>query len=373
MKNFPKEFQLLLLCASYFSDQEKFCDFKNKNDIDWQLFLSLLHRHRVLPMVCHNMHRWGIELPIKNDLKIASMEHSKKSLQQTALLLEINKLFNDNSIECIHFKGPTLSYLLYQDASLRQYKDIDILIERKNIDKALSILTKNKFNIESPIFKEKHLNNYYQKYLNDYIFDKHNCQLELHWSLFLSFSDDINKKFFSNTQEFLLHNKNIRIFNDYYYLSYLILHGYFSGWSRIHWLVDVFDFIKLKSIDFENVRTILKFLGHKKAIDELYALFYLFFQLEESIYKKPIKKLLKSSIQLTQIPVQEKPLSKYSLLLNYRQLMLTQPGFLKKIKYFKKVYATTCNDWKLLPLPKPLFFLYYLLRPILWFIRRVQR
>ena len=52
MKKFPNEYQLLLLCSSYFNDKEKFLNFKDSHPIDWVVFLSLLKRNRVLPMVC---------------------------------------------------------------------------------------------------------------------------------------------------------------------------------------------------------------------------------------------------------------------------------------------------------------------------------
>lgn len=370
---FPIEFQLLLLCSSYFSEKETFCAFKDNHKIDWTVFLSLLHRHRVLPMVCHNLHRWGIELPIKNELKQESIKHAKNALQQTALLLEINKLFRDNGIECVHFKGPSLSYYLYQDPSLRQYRDIDILIGRKNIHSACNLLIENKFQNRSPVFKKNHLNRHYQKIRKDYIFKKHHHEIELHWLLLDILDAASNQTFLSHTVSISWGNQTVTVFDDHYYLSYLILHGYYSGWARLHWLVDILDFIKKHIIDFEKIKIILNATNHESALDEALELLHRLFLIDKPILTDIPEKNIRNAIGLMQLPIKNSFLSKYDIIIRYRENFLLQKGWANKLKHFKKILATSPEDWQILPLPKPLFFLYYPLRPFLWFIRRVKQ
>lgn len=372
MKKFSAEFQLVLQCSSYFSDKEKFLSFKNSHQIDWNLFLSLLHRHRVLPMVCHNLHRWNVELPIKNELKTASLEHAKKALQQTATLLEINKLFTDNGIECVHFKGASLSHYLYQDPTLRQYKDIDILIERKNIDSAFSLLINHGFHIKTPIFKKEYLNHRYRQWQKDYIFEKNNCEIELHWVLSYLLDTNTHKKIFSTNKSILINEKPIKIFDDHYYLSYLILHGYYSGWSRLHWLIDIVDFFKINSIDWQKIKFIFSSCGHEKAINEVIELLSLLFSIEKPLINKDYKRIIKNTMVLLKTPIKSGVLSKYDITLQYRRLFLLPYGFKNKLNYLKTNFGTAPQEWEMLPLPKALFFLYYPLRPFLRFIRKIR-
>ena len=373
MKKFPNEYQLLLLCSSYFNDKEKFLNFKDSHPIDWVVFLSLLKRNRVLPMVCHNLHRWNVELPIKVELKAARFEHIKNALQQTAILLEINKLFTDNGIECIHFKGASLSQYLYRDPTLRQYKDIDILIERKNIKFAHELLISNGFSTTTPLFKKQpYLNNEYEHFRKDYFFTRAGFQIELHWSLINLLDSDVNMDFFSNTQSIPLQNQSIQILDNPYYLSYLILHGCISGWSRLHWLIDVVDFIKTQPVCWQKTKNILQSAGYVEMFNETTELTALFFDLEKQIISKCPQKLIKNSISLMQLPINNNQLSQYNLLLRYRQGILLQFSLRKKLRYFKKIFATSPEDWHLLPLPKCLFFLYYPLRPFLWLIRNAR-
>ena len=372
MKQFPVEFQLLLLCSSYFSDKENFLAFINSHSIDWALFLALTQRHRVLPMVYHNIHHWNINVPIKNDLKIASLQHTKNALQQTALLLEINKLFQENNIECLHFKGPTLSYLLYQESSLRQYRDIDLLIEKKDIQKSIALLIQNGFELKTPYFKKEYLNIRYQLYSKDHLFEKYNCQIELHWSLSDLFNNKINQSFFSNKKTILLHHQSIQILDEPYYLSYLMLHGCCSGWTRLHWLIDIVDFIKTHSIDWQKIKNIMEMAGYSKALDEVIELLFLFFSIEIPINRNTPKKLIKNAKNLLQLPIKKSSLSQGGIHVVYRQCILLNKKKKKKISLVTKLLISPPVDWQLLPLPKSLFFLYYPLRPFLWMIRKIR-
>ena len=47
----------------------------------------------------------------------------------TSELIKIMKLLEENDIKAIAFKGPTLAQLAYGDVTLRQYVDLDLLVE----------------------------------------------------------------------------------------------------------------------------------------------------------------------------------------------------------------------------------------------------
>jgi hypothetical protein len=69
-----------------------------------------------------------------------NIEIAKTNMLMTAELIAVMKLLKDNEIEAIAFKGPTLSQMAYGDITLRQFSDLDILIDQKDIYKASKIL-----------------------------------------------------------------------------------------------------------------------------------------------------------------------------------------------------------------------------------------
>ena len=373
MKKEPLELLLLSSCAASHSDKSIFLRLINNQKIDWEKFYDLMIRHRVLPMVFHNLNRWELELPIKEKLKAACLMQTKKALQQTATLIEINSLLTQNSVPCIHFKGPTLSNFLYGDTTLRQYKDIDILVEPKYIDQAYQLLMKNGFQANTPLFKKDYLNLEYKKHTKDYIFTKNACQIELHWSLLNVLNGNLDEQYNQHISTASLNNHSLSIFETTYYLSYLILHGYFSGWARLHWLVDIYDFLQTTKIDWHKLENTIKNTGHIVALYEAIELLNHFFSFEKPILTKPYKTngaILKNTMRLISLPIINKALSQYNVTLKYRQVFLLQKGIILKLKTSKKILFTSPKDWHFLILPKPLFFLYYPLRPLLWSIRK---
>ena len=63
----------------------------------------------------------------------------------TSELIKVMKLFEENGVEYISFKGPVLSQLAYGDITLRQYVDLDILIKKEDLRKADNLLKKEFF------------------------------------------------------------------------------------------------------------------------------------------------------------------------------------------------------------------------------------
>jgi len=58
-----------------------------------------------------------------------------------AELLELLKLFENNGIPAVPYKGPALAAQLYNNVSLRQFADLDILVPRTQALQARNLLT----------------------------------------------------------------------------------------------------------------------------------------------------------------------------------------------------------------------------------------
>jgi hypothetical protein len=68
------------------------------------------------------------------------LESAANNLFLTAELLNILKLFDENGIPAIPFKGPVLAHTLYENLALRESSDLDILVEEQNVFRALQLL-----------------------------------------------------------------------------------------------------------------------------------------------------------------------------------------------------------------------------------------
>ena len=68
------------------------------------------------------------------------MDIVKYNMLLTSELIKIMKVLEENDIKAIAFKGSTLAQLAYGDVTLRQYVDLDLLVEKENIFKIEDLL-----------------------------------------------------------------------------------------------------------------------------------------------------------------------------------------------------------------------------------------
>ena len=99
--------------------------------IDWDEFLSLVDRHRVL--VPHDELRRlvGNRLPDRayEQLKSRSAEACRHALRQAAELVRLHRAFSAHGIQMIPMKGVMLSVQLFGDPAMRSTRDLDLLVQ----------------------------------------------------------------------------------------------------------------------------------------------------------------------------------------------------------------------------------------------------
>jgi hypothetical protein len=139
------EQRLLLACARVCADSERRDLISRCLDepIDWQYLIQSAHTHTMASLLFQHLDsncRDAIPADIYEKLHDRFLKSSKSNLFFTAELIKILDLFNQNHIRAIPFKGPTLALALYDNPGLREFCDLDILVESQNIFKALRLL-----------------------------------------------------------------------------------------------------------------------------------------------------------------------------------------------------------------------------------------
>lgn len=371
MKKQNIEHQLLFSCACFTSEKADFQKF-DLAKINWSYFLFLAERHRVVPMVFHNLTKWGINLTINNQLKKRTQQLSAQNLYQCALLLEIDKSFKKHGVACIHFKGPALSQFLFSNPNLRQCKDIDILIQKQNAEKAFEVLKEQQFTLNNARFNKSYLNKRYQNWYKDYSFVKQQAELELHWSFGDYYPSEVSDILFNELYKMRFKNEEIATLSAEDYLVYLILHGYYSGFARLHWLCDIKDLLSLKKIDLRCVEEKLAKLNNHHLLAEVLQLCEIVFVKQPFKQKISHTNILCLKIMSTDKIDQKKSISNftYRYLIKKIQIQLMKCKK-QKYKFYKKYIFTSYADWKIIEFPEKLFFMYYLCKPIFFVLREL--
>lgn len=110
--------------------------------IDWARFAAVVKRHRIEPLVnCHRT-RLGPALPaeVASAIKNASVSVVSDNLRfaaESALLL---RHFRERGLQPLFVKGLSLGKLAYDSIALKRGWDIDLLVEKREICTAASVL-----------------------------------------------------------------------------------------------------------------------------------------------------------------------------------------------------------------------------------------
>jgi len=350
---------------------------------NYQSLITAATQHGILPLVyktIKNLHT-NHQLPITNHEILSAFKQqylliARRNMLMSAELIRIIQLLEKNSIEALAFKGPTLSQMAYGDITLRQYVDLDILVDENHIFRAGELIASNSYIPDSDINFLK----------NDKLLDvssdlgfrntRNNTYIELHWKLFRKkFSKTMDKlNIRSNTTTIEIQGKKIKTLQLDLVLVYLCSHGSKHMWERIEWITDIDRLIcNVKSIDWEAVweyaqkmHSINTLLLGLSLSQELFGTNLPTFIEEKIISHENIQPLKTDTLELlnqnNSTQLQSTGIAAMFKKFDYHAKLYD--SFWDKAKYyFSTFFKVTPDDILNIDLPKSLYFLYYLLRP----------
>ena len=139
------EAQLLLYCARTVLDD----DARRRamsllvEDLDWEYFVRLANRQRVVPLVHRCLDGAGLSPVPANIISILKQQHdhiARRNLFLTGRLVELLRLLATDDIHAIAYKGPAIAAVAYGNINLRQFWDVDVLVHPRDYRRARGLL-----------------------------------------------------------------------------------------------------------------------------------------------------------------------------------------------------------------------------------------
>jgi hypothetical protein len=225
--------------------------------------LQLFQRHRLLPL----------SLAVREQLPEEQQEQWKKLLQQKTLRsLKISsetarliQLLKQEGVMAIPLKGSVLAQMLYGDVGLRHCNDIDLLIDRADMERTARVLTDCGYNQSHPRSLTPRQERIYTRYKKDVGFYNREQQLfiELHYGIYvhklLRRADEPAIRDATETVE--LHNEEIVVFERATTFIYLVYHGCLHQFFRLFWLRDVAEALQKWELDHAAILEKMRTLG----------------------------------------------------------------------------------------------------------------
>jgi hypothetical protein len=369
------EIALLLSCSRVTIDPKHADRVKelSRNNIDWNYLLSLAGRHGLMPLLFHHLNSICPEaVPGETLSRLENHFNANLGYNRflTGELLNLLDLFENHRIPAVPFKGPVLASSVYGDLSLREFSDLDILIHKKDFNKAKDLLLSNGY---SPVYRLNRVQEASSIRLRrQYLFRQQETgvNLEIFWEFGpkgLSFPVNL-RHLWSRLERVSFFGKEILAFSPEDLLHILCFHGYKHGWEGLGWICDVLGLIQIhQEMDWEWVTEEAHRLGSERI---LFLGLYLAKNLLEVTLPGKVCQQIKSDTKIEMLAHKV-----------YKQLYKENNGLLGILEkslfhlrsintfwdrvlycYFSMI-PPRFGDFLFLKLPSSLFFLYYLLRP----------
>jgi len=352
-----------------------------QEDIDWEYLLRMAHRHKVAPLLYWHLDATCPEAVPENAfgrLRAHFRANSLRNLFLTKELLGIVNIFGAHGIPVVPYKGPALAASVYGNLMLREFNDLDVLVHRHDVPKAKELLASMGYQAR-----------YQLSHAQEAAFLRSQCEhpfkrkdgksvVELHWEItdrhFFSFDTE---RLWSRLNRIPLGDDIVLNLSPEDMLLILCVHGSKHAWERLGWICDVAELVRVhQDMEWERIMAQASALGGQRML--LLGLFLagdllgtvLPGKVSQVVRTEPTAKALAKQLreqlfQETDYPAGFPQVHKGEAPAFHTLHLKARERLRDKIRYcVRKATTLSGEDWELLPLPKFLFPLYYVLRPI---------
>lgn len=175
--NMRPEVELLLCCARTCIDSERAERIKTllQENIDWDYLIRTARSHGVMPLLYSSLNGTcpeAVPNAYSAQLRDYFYTNARRNLFLTGELLKLLNLFEAHGIRAIPYKGPVLAASAYNNFSLRQFCDLDILIHKQDILKTNNLLISQGYQLKLQLNWECH-----------YVHQDSRVNVDLHWAI----------------------------------------------------------------------------------------------------------------------------------------------------------------------------------------------
>jgi hypothetical protein len=250
------EFALLLACCSLRKEEFREPPGPN-NHFDWAKVLELAEHHGVTPLVYRALtaHTGFAPAEVVEQLRKRYEHTARTNLRFAAELFRILDCLEAHAIPAIPLKGPVLAETVYGDLALRDFSDLDVLVNPLDVMRAKAALQTLDYSLATSLSDAEE-----RAYLAagyEYTFDGPAGRnlLELQWNIlprFYAVAFDVDE-LFARSASAPLCGRTVRALSPEDLFLALATHAAKHAWIRLHWLRDIAGVIETHRLDWTTV------------------------------------------------------------------------------------------------------------------------
>lgn len=372
------EFRFLTKCLRQDEDARgaDLVAWAHQQGVDWMGLIQLARKHGVLSSLFVALRPASGDLP-KDCREQMTRDYHAAIGRNVFVVSEFEKvirLLRQEGIRTIPYKGPMLSLILFGQAAARESKDIDLVVRKEDLMRAKTLLERVGYQTDGAWTRdeERFLLNSRKEASYDFKLPYPSgkgkrLKIELHWRLPLT--SVVPPDWYWNqleTQD--VAGGELSHFVPEALLVILLTHGFRHYWESLKWLADVDLLIRKQSdFDWDRFLALSEQLGVRRVV--LFGLF-----LSRELLGTPLPELIKE--RLAGEPLVQKlvpgavenmtgqqrcPVGLMNNLL-IRERMKDRIFYLRNIIDY--LFVPEITDYQRLPLPRILWPLYWVIRPL---------
>jgi len=371
------ENELVLLCARTKADAETSARIKtitgSPDEVDWDYVYQLARRHSVLPLIYSQLNalaRASVPPAQLARLKENYRDNAARNLLLTAELCRILETFEAAGIEAVPYKGPALALYAYGNLALRRFVDLDLLVRKADTIRAKDVLTAKGFLPSTPWTKAQQTLLLRTQHNLSLSREEGRLVVELHWEVASSlFASSLQaEEFWGRLETMRLNNIAVKSLSAEDLLLSLCVHGSKHLWERLAWICDVAELLKTRTdLDWSVVLERAASTGNARML-------FLGLYLANRLLDAPLPDTVMTKLEAVRSVVflandvlkrlfsgaEAVPLTiNQSIRFNWA----VRAGWRSRLRYCRLLLQPTDADIEIMPLPRPLSFVYYLVRP----------
>ncbi|HEY1802158.1 MAG TPA: nucleotidyltransferase family protein [Terriglobales bacterium] len=265
------EFDLLQACCAH--DPQANEDDRIAEAIEcgvrWDLLLRMAEHHGVLPLVMQRLAPFCAAIPkeVWATFTRAQQIHSRRSLWLTSELVRIAGRFKQAGIGFLTYKGPALAELLYGDVIMRQFGDLDFLVYRDDVSRAMTAARELGYHSQLALTEAQE-----QAFISvgyERVFDSQFGRnlLEIKWQVlppFYAIDFDVEKMFL-RSDSINIDGLSVPTLGMEDLLLLLCVHAAKHGWEKLSWLCDI-GVLAAHVLDWELIEKQARQLGVQRIL-----------------------------------------------------------------------------------------------------------
>lgn len=371
---FRPELRLLFLCARARMDaeQQRRAEALLRESFDWEYLFLMAMRHGLMPLVHKHLSEHfteGVPPEQLNKFREHYRHNAARNLFLTGELCRLLRLFEQQGIMAVPYKGPALAVSAYGDASLRQFIDLDVLVRPRDVRRASALLTEQGYEPHFKLDAAQESAFLRLSYVQSFTQDEKRRTVELHWALAPRFFS------FPLTAELIFERlETVRLgpceapapaVEDT--ILMLSAHGAKDMWERLEWVCGLAELASRPEVDWPRLFARAEKLGGRRML--LLALSLARNLLETPLPEEVMHRLRgETKVEALAREVVRRMFDERGTAQSLKRMAVfhlrTKERVRDRVRYCALLAATTTPvDWALAPLPPALSFVYYFLRP----------